>query len=247
MPVRKEKLLNNEIYHIVVRGVSDSLIFKDISDYYRGIFSIYEFNDLRPVEIRERREERARLKKLEKVNGSPSSVANSVANDNRDPLVEILAFCFMPNHIHLLLKQIKDNGITKFMRKVETGYAKYFRKRYEEMGKGYVFQGRFQSAHIEKDEYLMTVFAYIHANPASLIEPKWKEFGINNSDKVINFLKDYKWSSYADYIGGKNFPSVTKRNFITELIGSEENCKDFIENYIRYKEKNKSFSELYLE
>ena len=88
MSIKRPLLVNNEIYHIILRGVADSLIFKDRNDYYRGIFSLYEFNDINPVLIRDRRRARLRAKKKGKEQFSA----------NRDMFVEILAFYFMPNH-----------------------------------------------------------------------------------------------------------------------------------------------------
>ncbi len=239
MPYRKEKFVNDEIYHIILRGLDDNLIFKDINDYYRGIFSIYEFNNAKPIEIRKRRQ--ARRKEKKKESGSPSSATV----DKRDKFVDMLCFCFMPNHIHLLLKQLKDDGIIKFMRKVGTGYAKYFNRKYNR--KGYVFQNRFKDVHIEDDNQLRTIFNYIHVNPASLIEPCWKEKGIKNSNKVIKFLEEYKWSSYKDYIGKNNFPSVTERNFILNFMGGSEGCKLAIEDWMEHKKILNQFKNLLLE
>lgn len=240
MPYRKEQFTNNEIYHITLRGIDENLIFRDIDDYYRGIFSIYELNDSKPVSIQKRREIRKSLKnKIRRGRASTDFI------DERDKLVEVLVFCFMPNHIHLLLRQLKDNGITKFMSKIGTGYGGYFNRKYNR--KGYVFQNRFHAVHIKNDEQLITVFIYIHANPISLIEPNWKEIGIQNPEKVIEFLENYKWSSYLDYISKKNFPSVTERKFITELIGNEQRCKELVDNLVRYKGEIKEFPNLALE
>ena len=234
MPVKRPPLVNNEIYHIVVRGVGDSLIFKDKDDYYRGIFSLYEFNTTDPVEIRERR----KIRKVQKASGGQAS-------DARKLLVEVLAFCFMPNHIHLLLRQLKDKGITQFMRKVGTGYATYFNERYNR--KGHLFQSRFRAVHIKTEDQLRTVFVYTHTNSISLIEPKWKEKGIENPKKVIEFLENFKWSSYPDYIGKKNFPSVTEREFLLEVMGGEEGCRKFVEDWVKYKKEIKDFSDIELE
>jgi len=223
MPYRKQQFADNEIYHIVLRGIDGNLIFKNTDDYYRGIFSIYEFNNKKSVAILKRRQEiKANKKKILKVGQGPSSSSF----DLRDKLVEILTFCFMPNHIHLLVRQIKEGGITKFLRKVGTGFAGYFNRKYGR--KGYVFQSRFGAVHIKDDKQLKTVFAYIHANPISLIEPKWKENRIKNPQKVIKFLENYKWSSYLDYIGKKNFPSVTDRKFLLEIMNSKRGCGEFI-------------------
>ena len=228
MPIQRPQLVNGEIYHIVIRGVGDSLIFKDENDYYRAIFSLYEFNTIEtPITIRERRKVRIKIKKRNKEQFS----------DNRDLLVEIWAFYFMPNHIHLLVKQLKDEGISQFMRKFGAGYAAYFNKKYNR--KGHLFQGRFRAVHIKTNEQLKTVFVYIHTNGISLIEPKWKEIGIKNPEKVIEFLENHKWSSYPDYIGKKNFHSVTERDFMLEVMGGKEGCRKFIENWVKYKKEIK--------
>ncbi len=187
MPYRKVEFADGEIYHIILRGIDGMLLFKDLNDHYRGIFSVYEFNDLRPVTIQRRREERNRFKKLisEEGRGRPTSTALEQVGE-REKLVDILAFCFMPNHIHLLLRQRKDGGIHKFMVKLGSGYGRYFNQKNQR--KGYVFQNRFQSVHIEDDNQLRVVINYIHANPISLIEPKFKEEGIkNHSTEALNY------------------------------------------------------------
>ena len=234
MGYRKEKFANGEIYHIVIRAIDDNLIFEDKDDYYRGIFSIFEFNNSKPIEIRLQREKRRTIKK----HGGPSS-------DNRDHFVDILTFCFMPNHIHLLVRQLKDNGISKFMKKVGTGYGGYFNKKHNR--KGHVFQNRFRAVHIKNEEQLKIVWAYINANSVSLIEPKWKEKGIRNFNKVIESLGNYKWSGYSDYIGQANFPSVTDRKLISDIIGGEGKCKEFLSDYIKYKGRVRDNQDLLLE
>lgn len=259
MPYRDEQFVNGEIYHVVIKRIEDNLLFKNIDDYYRGIFSVYEFNNISLVSIRDRREIRAKIKAI--ISRTPrdphsgqfprvrvdSSVVDELELDRRDKLIEILAFCFMPNHIHLLLRQVRDGGISKFMNKFGSGYSCYFKKKHELKNKGYFFQGRFVSVHIKTDEQLKIVFVYIHTNPISLIEPKWKEIGIQNPVKVIEFLENYKWSSYPDYIGKKNFPSVTEREFILEIMSGGQGCKDFIENWVRHKGEIREFAELAIE
>jgi putative transposase len=236
MPYRRQQFVNDEIYHVVLRGIDENLVFKDINDYYRGIFSIYEFNTTRLITIRERREARARFKK--------SSKGLIPVVDKRDKLVEILTFCFMPNHIHLLLKQIKEGGISKFMQKLGAGYGGYLNKKYNRMG--HVFQSRFGAIHIKNDEQLKTVFVYIHTNPVALVEPNWKEEEITKPEKVIEFLENYKWSSYPDYIGKKNFPSVTDRDFLLKIMEPKD-WKKFVDYWIQYKGKIKKFPDLALE
>ncbi len=228
MALRKITFENEEIYHIILRSVEGIEIFKDTSDYFRIMFGLYEFNNDKPVDlwlIRKKKKEKAMKGVVE---------GRTFHHFKRDLLVEILAFAIMPNHIHLLIRQVKDDGITKFLRKLGTGYAMYFNGKYNRMG--HLFQGSFRAVHIETDDQLRTVFVYIHTNGVSLIEPKWKENGIKNPKKVIKFLeKKYRWSSFWDYLGKKNFPSITERDFMLEVIGGEQGSKEAVENWVKHK------------
>jgi len=235
MPIIRPQFINGEIYHVVTRGVERRPIFTSRDDYCRGVFSLFEFNDEKPVLIKERRKDRLQAKK----NGREQFSAD------RKLLVEILAFCLMPNHIHLLLRQIKENGISDFMRKFGAGYATYFNKKYKRTG--HLFQGRFRAVYVGSEEQLKNTFVYIHANPAELIEPGWKEEGIENPEEVIEFLENYKWSSYADYIGRKNFPSLTNRDFLMKIMGGEDSCRDYVDFWIRYKADIKTLGKIALE
>lgn len=233
MSYQRPQLINNELYHAVIRAVGDTVVFDDEKDFYRGIFSIYEFNNTKLIEIRKRREER----KKEKASGCLTPAT-------RDLLVEVWAFSFMPNHLHLILKQLKDGGITNFMKKVNGGYANYFNKKYNR--KGHLFN-KFRAVHIKDDNQLKNTFAYVHTNLISLIEPGWKEKGIKNPKKVIKFLESNKRHSYPDYLGKKNFPSVTERDFFLELMGGAKGCREAVDNWIMHKKEMKGFDDVVLE
>jgi putative transposase len=84
------------------------------------------------------------------------------------------------------------------MRKVSTAYAKYFNAKYNRTGG--LFEGKFKSNHIKSDNQAKYLFSYIHLNPIKLIDSKWKEDGIADLGKSLEFLNKYKWSSYLDYI-----------------------------------------------
>ena len=241
MPRRKEKFTNREIYHLVVRAIDDNVIFKDIDDHYRGIFSIYEFNTTKAVVIRDRRSVRSHTKKIFK----KLNMDQHLNADHRDKLVDVLSFCLMPNHLHLLVQQLKDGGISKFMAKLGGGYGGYLNKKHNR--KGHVFQDNFKAVLVKNDRQLKVVWAYIHVNPLSLIEPKWKERGIRDFKEAIKFLDNYKWSSYQDYIGKKNFPSVIETGLILGILGNKQRCGEFLEDWVKYKGKIRESSELLLE
>ncbi len=240
MPKRKVEFINNEIYHVIMRGVDGRQIFMDDEDRWRGIFGLYEFNNANPVTIREQRKKRKQLKESlkqlsrDRDSGKfprvPVSVGNGeILNSEIDPrkrLVDIFAFVFMPNHIHLLLRQISQNGLTFFARKFGVGYAMYFNSRYDR--KGSLFQGRFEAKIIEDDEYLKTMFLYIHTNPVSIVEPGWKDTGVKNLKETIKFLEEYRWSSYLDYLSKENFPSVSCREFLSKIFIDKEKIRESV-------------------
>ena len=239
MIYKRPQLVNGEFYHVVSRTVGDTVVFDDEKDFYRGIFSIYEFNNTNTVEIWLRRKQRKAEKLLESL-GRPTSQFI----DKRERLVDVLAFSFMPNHFHLILKQLKDNGIAEFMKKVNGGYANYFNKKYERQG--HLFN-KFRAVHIKDDNQLKNTFVYVHANLISMIEPGWKEKGIKNTQKVKKFLENNKRHSYLDYLGKKNFPSVTQRDFLSELMGGPKGCKIWVDAWIMHKKDIIDFDDIILE
>ena len=121
------------------------------------------------------------------------------------------------------------------MKKLSNGYTGYFNEKYNRKGIGALFQGCFKAVHVENDRQLAALVAYIFTNPVELTEKNWKEGLVKDPSRASQFLKTYRWSSYLDCIGISNFPSVTKRDFITEFFGSPEKIQEFIESRILYK------------
>ncbi|MDA3792322.1 MAG: transposase, partial [Elusimicrobia bacterium] len=128
------------------------------------------------------------------------------ASHIKEEYVEIVAFALMPNHYHIILKQIADNGISKYMHKLGTGYTMYFNKKNKRSGS--LFEGRFKAKAITNDEYLVHLSRYIHLNPVSLKEPDWKDCGINDKNKIKKYLEKYRWSSYCNYINSNNIKGI---------------------------------------
>jgi len=238
MPYYKRQFENGDIYHLTARRIGNEILSGDEQDLLRLIYSIYEFNNAEHVSIARRRQQRAAFKKLKEaaVRGQTSYIV--VEQDKRTKLVEVLAFAIMPNHIHLLVRQLSDGGISKFMQKFGSGYANWFKEKYNQKGKGHFFTNRFNAVHIEDDDQLRTVLVYIFTNPVALVEPGFKERGVANVEKSINFLEnDYRWSSYWDVLGKKNFPSITEKEmpFILEIMSGKEGCREAVNQWIKYK------------
>lgn len=205
----------NEIYHVYNRGVEKRKIFQNNSDKFRFIHDLFEFND-----------KKAALNTLYRFNKHKQYIEvkpRYIEKKPRKLIVKILAFCLMPNHFHLLLQPIVENGMSRFMQKLSTGYTMYFNKKYERIGS--LFQGTYKSVRIANDAHLIHIPYYIHLNPLDLKYPEWRDKKVKNYMAAMQFLENYRWSSFPDYIGNKNFPSVTQRDFLL----------DFFEGPIQYK------------
>lgn len=226
-------LSTGNIYHIINRGVEKRDIFTCDSDYYRFIHDLYEFNDEDAVPWNFRHNLSGT------VPGDIDTAQIEIIKSPKDQtpkkrklLVEILAFALMPNHFHLLLRQLDGGGISLFMRKLG-GYVVYFNKKYERVGS--LFQNRYKAVEIASDQQLVTIFSYIHTNPIELVEYSWKTAGVKNFRGAKQALNRWRWSSYLDYIEGKNFPSVTNRDFFLELFGGPKGCQQVVEDWVRHK------------
>ena len=143
--MRGELLVNDEYYHIYNRGVDKRAIVMDIYDSERFVQSMIDFNSTETI-------------------GSvyEYSFVKEKYENKDDTLVEIIAYCLNPNHFHLLLKQVVDNGISKYMHRLSTGYTNYFNLRYKRSGS--LFQGKYKFKHIEDNDYLLHLSAYVNLN-----------------------------------------------------------------------------------
>ena len=242
MAVQRPFFANGEIYHVVIRAVDPLELFRSEKDNLRFIYSLFTLNSMDSLPALFRK----RLGISNFSRPDLETMVNLIEKiGERKVLVEILAFCLMPNHVHLLIRQTQEGGISKFMQKTGTSYGMYYNKKYNR--KGHVFQGRYGIVHIKDDEQLKTVFVYIHANPVSLIAPGWKQTGIEDLEKTIQFLENYKWSSYPDYLDNKNFPFLTKRDLLKKIMGGTENCKEFVNSWLEFKHELADLKYLTLE
>lgn len=178
---RKFKFSVGEYYHLYNRGNDKKKIFLSEHDTERFMRLLFLCNS----------QERVLQQNI------PNGKTFETSIDT--PLVAIGVYCLMPNHFHILLKEIKEDGISLFMQKLATGYSMYFNKKYERTGT--LFEGRFKATHVDNDMYLKYLFAYIHLNPIKLIDANWKENGLKDRERVQEHLNNYASSSYFDYIG----------------------------------------------
>jgi putative transposase len=220
--MRKFKFVEGKIYHIYNRGVENRNIFLNQQDYFRFIHDLFEFNDEEPA---------TNLYYKDPFIKSYETKSHKIESHKRKLIVEILAFVIMPNHFHLLLKQRRENGITDFMHKLGVGYSMYFNRKNKRSGS--LFQGTYKAVLVENDPQFIYLPYYIHLNPLDLRMPGWRKGEIKSYKKALKFLEGYRWSSYLDYIGQKNFPSVTQRKFLLEIFEGEKKYKESIEKWLK--------------
>jgi len=194
--------LDMDFYHVLNRGVDKRKTFLDSGDYVRFIHDMWEFNNAKNTASNLRRR-----------------VKEGMVDVRRRPLVRIHFFCLMPNHYHLLISPVDDDmeNLSLFMKKLGGGYAKYFNEKYERSGA--LWQGKYKRVEVETDAHFLYLPYYIHFNALDTVMPEWRERKMVQHKKAIDFLATYRWSSHLDYLGEKNFASVTDRKFFLDFFG----------------------------
>lgn len=207
---RKISFVNNSYYHIYNRGIDKRVIFENDQDFKRFLDCLRFFNSPNSVWL-------ANIDDRTKIEDTP-----------QERLVDIVAYCLMPNHFHLLLMQKLGNGIPTFMRKLCTGYSMYFNLSRERNGR--LFQGPYKAKMAEDDNYLTHLSRYIHLNPIELVDASWKEVGIRDKKKAFHFLNKYPWSSYMEYLSGTD-RGIISENVLHEMFPGG-NYKQFVESWV---------------
>lgn len=204
--MRKIKIIPGEYYHIYNRGNNKQPIFLDEKDWVRFLFLIIYFQS--PL-IFQNIGRQVTYFVEHRVFNIP--VPEKIINDRG---IELISFTLMPNHFHILVRELKQNGSSNYMQRVLNSYTKYFNTKYKKSG--HVFQGPFQYIHIKNDNQLLYLSAYIHRNPREINE--W-----------INKEYTFPYSSYQDYINKNRWGDFLKTDIITNQFSSGEKYKSFVE------------------
>lgn len=179
MQYRKDRLEKDYYYHIFSRSISKYVIFNDDSDYLRmlDILKVYRFCDFN----------HSYSKFLELDSNTREMIIKNLESSS-PILVEIIAYCLMPTHLHLILKQIADHGISKYMAKILNCYSRYFNINHQRTGP--LWAGRFKSVLVDKDEQMLHLTRYFHLNPTSA--------------GLVKNPGDWQFSSYGEYVNSSN-------------------------------------------
>ena len=214
----------DEYYHVYNRGNDKRLIFNDDFDRNRFLRSLFLLNTSDSVEMRHY----GRLPSVKIFEPSQKGGMGTI--------VDIGAYCLMPNHFHLLIREKVDGGISLFMKKLLISYSKYFNLKHKRIGS--LFEGPFRATHIDNDRYLHYLFAYIHLNPTKIAFPTWPEAPINDIIKAEQYLANYQFSSYLDYAREDRRPEeqiLTKKAF-PEYFQKPSDFNTFLADWVKYQE-----------
>ena len=210
MPRRNLVFAVDEIYHVYNRSIGGVDLFNgqrllsrvlNLLDYYRFPQTIrYSKYKSFPIDVR-------------------SEYLNKIKNEGN--MVEIYAFSFMPDHYHLLIKQVKEEGIRRLVSNFQNGFAKYFNIRNDRSGG--LFQSPFKARRIVNDEIFSHVSRYIHLNPITSFLIKMEQ------------LAKYPNTSYQYYAGGGSSGGLLNTEFVLKMFGRKEAYTKFVEDQADYQ------------
>lgn len=216
-------LVTDGVYHICTKSIAGFKIFNSDSEFTR-IQDVYRYYEFEKPPMRFSyffRQKQMNDKKKEKY------FTNSSKKVKR--IVDILAYCVMPTHIHLILKQLKENGISVFMKNVLNSYTRYFNTKHKR--KGPLWEGRFKRACVDTDEYLLHLTRYIHLNPVTAY--------------ITNKSEKWQWSSYTEYISKSESNNICRYQDILNIKPSS--YRKFVEDNRDYQRKLAKIKHLLLE
>jgi len=197
---RKHPLETGDFHHIVNRSIAKYEIFNSESDYERILLMLPFFSF-----------ENNRLPKFSEFISSASvknkgfEKAFSEKINEEDKLVQIIAYCIMPTHFHLVLKQLKDNGISNFVGIISNSYSHYFNNKNNR--KGRLWQDKFKNVPVNSDEQLLHLTRYVHLNPVTA--------------GLVENPKNWKYSSYHEYIQDDNGHFICEFKDLIDLAPKE--------------------------
>ncbi len=230
-------ILSMDLWHALNHSIEGRDLFLDSQDYARFVHNLYEFNDSVPA---------GNAYRLFDSSDVMDIVSPSFKKADREMLVDIHGWTLMKDHYHLLLSERAENGISLFLRKLNVGYANYVNQRYER--KGTLYRGRTKKILINRDAHFLYILHYLHLNSLDYLSgaEKWRlrsKNSIRSVEDALRYLDTYRWSSYLDYSGQKNFPSILTTSLFKNAFG---NYSDSLNGYLHDAEHDDT-TELFLE
>ncbi len=223
MPYRTIPLVKGEYYHVYNRGVASQNVFRKKGDYERFLLCLhyYQFGAV-PIRL---------SKFLQIQQEDREKIFKEITSSTKDKIVDLVAYCLMPNHFHFLIRQNTEDGISRFLRLTINSYARYFNTKYKRVGS--LFQGMFKVVHVETDEQLLHLSRYIHLNPL-----------VSYLVKERDFLS-FPWSSLQEY--SKDEAIISTPKVILDNFRKNQNYIDFVLDQADYGKELEKIKHLKLE
>lgn len=209
--LRKFILENNHLYHVFSRSIANYEIFNDVLDYERMLYSLMFY------QIKEPPTSLSKFLKTEYVRNFGFDSAFKPYANNQQNIIQIVGYCLMPTHIHLILKQLKKNGISIFMGNVLNSYSRYFNLRHHR--KGPLWESKFKNILVLEDEQLLHLIRYIHLNPVTAF--------------LVDKPEDWKFSSYKEFIDVEVKQPICQFDDLIEM--KPKAYRNFVEERINYQ------------
>ena len=208
--MRKEPFGVGSFVHVVKRGSRGLPIVKDEGDRQRFLLMLAHFNDTHmPLNWYRDLVDESVVGSFKRPSAWP----------DQEPLIAIHGFCLLDNHFHLLLEEIRDEGIAQFMKRLGVGMVKRFNEKYHERGS--LFQGSYRAKTIDDENYLKYVSVYIHVKNAFDVYPDGYERACRNFDRAYAWAQKYPYCSLGDYSGEHTRPLI-KKEMLGELFTTSE-------------------------
>ncbi len=220
--MRKNLLAVGETHHIFTRSIADYKVFNNHEDFER----IQHLIKFYMVDNKIRFSDFIIYKKVHE-NGINNTI-KAILKD-KEKLVQIIAYCFMPTHIHLILKQLTDKGISKYMNNILNSYTRYFNTLHKR--KGPLWESRFKNVLVNTDEYLLHLTRYIHLNPVS--------------SSLVKNPEDWPFSSYNEYIMQRGNHEICQFNDVLEINVTQ--YRKFVNDRISYQKELSKIKKIIIE
>lgn len=217
--MRKYPLIEGKVYHTFTRSIAGFEIFRNESDFQRMGSMLNYYKVKNPP---------AKFSIFSDIKNKESFYQRHL--NSNDDLVDIVAYCFMPTHIHLILRQLMKDGISIFMGKVLNSYTRFFNLKNKR--KGPLWESRFKNVEVGTDQQLLHLTRYIHLNPVTA--------------NLVEDPGDWHFSSYKEYLGEKKLEeSICNYSRLLDIVPKD--YRKFVSSRKEYQRELAGLKELFLD
>ncbi len=216
--MRPVGLVPGGYYHVFNRGVDKRPIFNDLADFQRFYESMYLFSDANYENPRG-----------DFIRNAVELSGHTVLKDIRNPHVRILSFCLLPNHFHLFLQQVTEEGVSIFLHKLQKTYSWYFNDRIRRSGT--LFEGTFRAVPVLDEAHFFHLPRYIHLNALDKPFPEWRENELDDWAAALIWLDSYEWSSHHVFAGRNQELPLVDEAFARAMFPNPDAYISFLKDW----------------